>query len=94
MEAEYGGCERARRGARVRLLAVRGSDGIAVLLFWDQAAVSDRDIVIEYRDRHQGLVYRLRPPRNRALDAFYHPNSYLDSALTSVVASSSTAAQE
>lgn len=71
----------------MQLLADRDSNGIAVSLFWDQAAAHDHDVVIEYCDRYGGLVYTLRPPRERALDAFYHPNCYLEDSLTYVLVS-------
>lgn len=61
----------------MRLLADRGSDGISVRLFWDEAATADTDIVLEYEDVGEGVAFVIRPPRHRALDAFYHPNAYL-----------------
>jgi hypothetical protein len=61
----------------MRLLADRGSDGITVRLFWDEAATPDADIVLEYEDAGEGVAYVIRPPRDRALDAFYHPNAYM-----------------
>jgi hypothetical protein len=61
----------------MRLLADRGSDGITVRLFWDEAATAETDIVLEYEDVGEGVAYVIRPPRERALDAFYHPNAYL-----------------
>ena len=64
----------------MRLLAVRESCGIVVRLFWDEAADPDSDVVVEYRDRLEGVAFTLHPPRERALDAFYHPNSYLSTA--------------
>jgi hypothetical protein len=56
----------------------RGIGGINVRLFWDEAAVSGTDIVLEYEDLNEDVTYVLHPPRERALDAFYHPNAYLD----------------
>jgi hypothetical protein len=61
----------------MRLLALRKSNGIVVQLFWDEAAGTDSDVVVEYRDRREGVAFTLHPPRERALDAYYHPNSYL-----------------
>jgi hypothetical protein len=61
----------------LRLLADRGSDGITVRLFWDEAAAPETDIVLQYEDVGEGVAYVIRPPRERALDAFYHPNAYL-----------------
>lgn len=60
----------------MRLLADRGSDGITVRLFWDENAPTGTDIVVEYEDRGRGTTYMFHPPSDRALDAFYHPNSY------------------
>jgi hypothetical protein len=61
----------------MRLLADRGTGGISVRLFWDEAATAGADIVIKYEDRSEGIAFMLRPPRDRALDAFHHPNAYL-----------------
>jgi hypothetical protein len=61
----------------MRLLADRETDGISVRLFWNQAATAGGEIVVEYEDRSEGIAYVLHPPRDRALDAFYHPNAYL-----------------
>jgi hypothetical protein len=60
----------------MRLLADRESHGILVRLFWDEAAVSGLEMVVEYEDRSEDLTYVLHPPKDRALDAFYHPNAY------------------
>ena len=61
----------------MRLLADRGTGGISVRLFWDEAAAAGADIVIQYEDRGEGVAYMFHPPRDRALDAFYHPGAYL-----------------
>jgi hypothetical protein len=60
----------------LKLLADRGSDGITVRLFCDEAAPAGTDVVLEYEDRGQGISFTIHPPRDRALDAFYHPNAY------------------
>jgi hypothetical protein len=57
-------------------LAKRGIGGISVRLFWDERAPVGTDIVLEYEDRLEGISFTLHPPRDRALDAFYHPNAY------------------
>jgi hypothetical protein len=62
----------------MRLLADRDFGGISVRLFWDEVAAPGADIAIEYEDRSEEVAYTLYPPRDRALDAFYHPNAYLD----------------
>jgi hypothetical protein len=61
----------------MRLLADRGTGTISVRLLWDETAALGADLVIEYEDRGEGLNYVFHPPRDRALDAFYHPNAYL-----------------
>jgi len=60
----------------MRLLASRESNGILVRLFWDDDAACGHDVVVEYRDRSEDVAFVLHPPRDRALDAFYHPNAY------------------
>jgi hypothetical protein len=61
----------------MKLLADRGIGGISVRLFWDDAApVGTDDIALEYEDVQEGVSFTLHPPRDRALDAFYHPNAY------------------
>jgi hypothetical protein len=60
----------------MRLLADRLIGGISVRLFWDEAAPADTEIVLKYEDRREGVAFTLYPPRDRALDAFYHPNAY------------------
>jgi hypothetical protein len=64
------------KGCEMRLLAARESCGIIVRLFWDEEATTGSDVVVEYRDRSEDVAYFLHPPRDRALDAFYHPNAY------------------
>ena len=60
----------------MRLLATRESCGILVRLFWDDEAVTGSDVVVEYRDKNEDVAFAVRPPRERALDAFHHPNAY------------------
>ena len=60
----------------MRLLADRVIGGISVRLFWDETAPTGLDVVLEYEDRSEGVEFTLHPPRDRALDAFYHPNAY------------------
>jgi hypothetical protein len=60
----------------MKLLADRGTDGISVRLFWDDTASPEKEVVLKYEDRKEGVAYTLYPPRDRALDAFYHPNAY------------------
>jgi hypothetical protein len=65
----------------MKLLAERESDGILVRLFWDENAAPGEDVVLRYRDDRQGLAFSARPPRERALHAFYHPNAYAPAEL-------------
>jgi hypothetical protein len=60
----------------MKLLADRGTGGITVRLLWDETAVEGADIVVAYEDTSEGVSFEIRPPRNCALDAFYHPNAY------------------
>jgi hypothetical protein len=60
----------------MRLLAERESNGIVVRLFWDDAAAPGSDVVVKYRDLREGVAYFLYPPRECALEAFYHPNAF------------------
>jgi hypothetical protein len=62
----------------MRLLADRGTHGISVQLFWNEAAPAGAEIVVEYVDSREGVAFMLHPPLDRALDAFYHPNAYLE----------------
>jgi hypothetical protein len=65
----------------VRLLAEREANGVVVRLFWDDAARGhEPDVVVEYEDLNEDLLMTLYPPRDRALDAYYHPNAYRDRA--------------
>jgi hypothetical protein len=65
----------------LRQLAERRGGGIAVQLVWDDTAPSGSDLFVEYRDEGQALFYTLFPPRDCALDAFYHPNVYSENAV-------------
>ena len=66
-------------GGAMRLLAERESSGVLVRLFWDDAARShEPEVVVEYEDRNEDVLVTFYPPRDRALDAFYHPNAYRD----------------
>jgi hypothetical protein len=60
----------------MKLLAERESGGILVRLFWDERAVPGADVLVRCRDLRSGDAFIVRPPRERALHAFYHPNAY------------------
>jgi hypothetical protein len=64
------------------LLADRGANGIRVRLYWDDSAAAGDDVSIEYADERENVVFVFSPPRDRALDAFYHPNAYLALAIS------------
>ena len=60
----------------MKLLAERESDGILVRLYWDDRASPEDDVILRYRDARSGRTFSARPPRERALHAFRHPNAY------------------
>lgn len=60
----------------MKLLAERENNGILVRLFWDERAEPGADVILRYRDERTGRAFTSRPPRERALEAFYHPNAY------------------
>jgi hypothetical protein len=64
----------------VRQLAERRGSGIVVQLFWNDSAPPGSDLFVEYRDERQDVYYSLFPSRERALDAFHHPNAYVGRA--------------
>lgn len=64
----------------VRQLAERNSDGIVVELLWNDSAPVGRDVFVEYRDEPRGVFYTLYPRRDRALEAFHHPNAFAEDA--------------
>ena len=64
----------------LKQLAERIADGIVVELLWDDSAPAGSDLVVEYRDERQGVSYTVYPPRDRALEAFNHPNAYATAA--------------
>ena len=59
-----------------RQLAEREGGGIVVRLVWDEAATDGHDVFVEYWDERQDVFYVVYPPRDSALEAFYHPNAY------------------
>jgi hypothetical protein len=60
----------------LRQLAERSSGGIVVQLFWIDSAPPGLDVFVEYRDERLEVFFTLWPPRDRALEAFHHPNAY------------------
>lgn len=69
----------------MRLLADREAHGVTVRLYWDRAAAPGEEIVVTYRDRAADEAFTIHPPSDRALDAFYHPNCYLETAEKSAI---------
>ena len=65
----------------MKLLAERETDGILVRLFWDESAEPGDDLILRYRDQRRSRSFTARPPRERALHAFYHPNAYAPAGL-------------
>jgi len=65
----------------MKLLAERENEGILVRLYWDDAASPGDDVILRYRDGRSGRTFSARPPRERALHAFYHPNAYAPAEL-------------
>jgi hypothetical protein len=61
------------RSHRFRELAFRESDGVSVRLLWDSLA---DEVFVRVRD-HSGGDFVLKPPKDRALDAFNHPYASL-----------------
>jgi hypothetical protein len=64
----------------LRQLAERRAGGIVVQLYWIDSAPPGRDVFVEYRDERQEVFFTVWPPRERALEAFHHPNAFADSA--------------
>ena len=56
-----------------RELARRSSAGVDVTLYWQP--ILDELLVCVRDDRH-GAHFEIRPPRNLALDVYYHPYAY------------------
>jgi hypothetical protein len=54
-------------------LAHRMAHGIEVALLWSP---DSDDVMVAVSDERTGEVFSLQPPRDRALDAFYHPFAY------------------
>jgi hypothetical protein len=54
-------------------LAHRSGDGIEVSLLWSRH--TDR-LTVLVGDSHTGETFEFSPPRDRGLDAFYHPFAY------------------
>ncbi len=62
--------------ATLRELAARENDGIRVRLLWDTGG---ERLVLVLEDLRTEETFELSVPRNRGLDAFYHPFAYVAS---------------
>jgi hypothetical protein len=56
-----------------RELAHRSNGGVDVTLFWHSQT---DELLICVSDERGGAYFEIRPERDLALDAFYHPNAY------------------
>jgi hypothetical protein len=65
----------------MKLLAERENEGLLVRLYWDDTAEPDDDVILKVRDLRAGQAFVVRPPRERALHAFYHPGAYAPAAV-------------
>ena len=63
-----------RTAATFRELAARENDGIRVRLLWH---TGDDRLVLEIEDLRTEETFELFVPRDRGLDAFYHPFAYV-----------------
>lgn len=57
-----------------RELAARENDGVHIRLLWD--ASGDR-LLLVIEDLRTEEIFELSVPRDRGLDAFYHPFTYV-----------------
>jgi hypothetical protein len=64
------------RSQAVKELAQREADGLEVSLFWDE--LDDR-LTVSVADSRNGESFEFEVSRDKALDAFYHPFSYVRS---------------
>jgi hypothetical protein len=58
----------------MRELAHRSNDGIDVTLFWHP---DTDELTVCVCDQRRGAYFEIEPEANDALDAFYHPYSYV-----------------
>jgi hypothetical protein len=58
----------------MKQLAERVTGGVVVELYWNDTG---GEVCVEYRDDEHKVAYTLYPPRERALEAFYHPNAFM-----------------
>ena len=61
------------RWAHDKELAHRQNDGIDVTLLWHS---DDDSVVVSIHDAKSDYAFEVGVPRERALDAFYHPFAY------------------
>ena len=58
-------------------LAERSRDGITVRLWWESET---DEVTVTYVDDRKGEAFTLYPPKQEAMAAFDHPNSYPERA--------------
>jgi hypothetical protein len=56
-----------------RELAARQTDGVEVVLFWNE---DTNELTVSVSDTRSGAYFELAAPRDRALDVFNHPYAY------------------
>jgi len=61
-----------------RELARRANDGLEVTLFW---LPTTDELMVCVCDERRGAYFVVEPERALALDAFYHPYSYVSSSV-------------
>ncbi len=62
---------------RMEELAHRSGDGLDVTLYWRRGP---KRVSVCVCDHRRGAYFEIRPPADRALDAFYHPYAYTASS--------------
>jgi hypothetical protein len=60
-----------------RELAHRSSDGVDVTLYWHPAL---DELLVAVCDERHGTSFEISPQRDLALDVYYHPYAYSNSA--------------
>jgi hypothetical protein len=58
---------------QVRELAHRASDGLEVMLFWQEAT---NELTVAVSDERTGAYFELAAEPDEALDVFYHPYAH------------------
>lgn len=64
-----------------RNLAIRQNNGFSVSLDWNDSPTHEESIRVIVKRLAASESFTLYPPRNSALDCFYHPYAYAAAAL-------------